>query len=189
MYAVLGLGNPGEQYRLTRHNLGFKVVEALAIQLQAKWQESGLYLFASGKIEGVPVVLVKPVTFVNRTGLAAVELEQQFPVSTKELLVVLDDVNLSLGKMRLRLKGSDGGHKGLATLIYELRSQEFPRLRLGIGPAPEGADLRGFVLGEFEEEELPAVETLVSRAIKTVKVFIGSGSQRAVQYISQSEIS
>ncbi len=172
MYAVLGLGNPGEQYRLTRHNLGFKVVEALAIQLQAKWQESGLYLFAPGKLEGVPVVLVKPVTFVNRTGLAAVTLGQQFPVSIEELLVVLDDVNLSLGKIRLRLKGSDGGHKGLASLIDELGSQEFPRLRLGIGPAPEGAELRGFVLGEFEEGEVAVVEKMISEAIRAIELFV-----------------
>ncbi len=184
MYAILGLGNPGELYRQTRHNLGFTAVEHLAVELKIEWQEADLYLFAPGRIEEVPMVLVKPMTFVNRSGLAVVRLKQQFPVSTEELIVVLDDVNLPLGKTRLRLKGSDGGHKGLASLIWSLCSQQFPRLRLGIGPPPEGTDLVEFVLGRFREEELPVVQTMLSRAIQGIKLFVCSGAQQAMEFLN-----
>ena len=185
MYAILGLGNPGELYHRTRHNLGFTVVEHLAAQLKTEWQETDLYLFAPARIEEVPVVLVKPTTFVNRSGLAALRLKQRFPVSTEELLVVSDDVNLPLGKTRLRLKGSDGGHKGLASLIWNLCSDQFPRLRLGIGPPPEETDLTEFVLGEFREEELSVVNTMVSRAIEGIELFVCSGAEQAVEFLSQ----
>ena len=185
MYTILGLGNPGELYRRTRHNLGFTVVDHLAVQLKIEWEEADLYLFAPGRIEEVPVVLVKPTTFVNRSGRAAVSLKQRFPVSTEELLVVSDDVNLPLGKTRLRLEGSDGGHKGLASLIWNLCSDQFPRLRLGIGPLPEETDLREFVLGEFRAEELSVVQTMVSRAIEGIELFVCSGAEQAREFLSQ----
>ncbi|OPX32860.1 MAG: aminoacyl-tRNA hydrolase [Candidatus Latescibacteria bacterium 4484_181] len=186
MYAILGLGNPGEPYRRTRHNLGFTVVEHLAAQLEAEWQEADLYLFAPARIDEVPVVLVKPMTFINRSGLAATSLKQQLAISTEELLVILDDVNLPLGKTRLRLRGSDGGHKGLASLIWSLCSQQFPRLRLGTGPCPEGKDLVEFVLGEFKEEELPVVQNMILRTIQGVKLFVCSGAQQAANFLNQS---
>jgi len=186
LYAILGLGNPGEPYRRTRHNLGFTVVEHLAAQLEAEWQEADLYLFAPARIDEVPVVLVKPMTFVNRSGLAATSLKQQLAISTEELLVILDDVNLPLGKTRLRFRGSDGGHKGLASLICSLCSQQFPRLRLGTGPCPEGKDLVEFVLGEFKEEELPVVQNMISRTIQGVRLFVCSGAQQAANFLNQS---
>ncbi|HID95187.1 MAG TPA: aminoacyl-tRNA hydrolase [Candidatus Latescibacteria bacterium] len=185
MYTVIGLGNPGEQYRRTRHNIGSVVVERLAKCVGGKWKGGeNCYLFTRVLIEGTPVLLVKPTTFMNSSGIAVAELIRRFEVPITELVVVSDDVNLPLGKIRLRAKGSDGGHKGLASLIYHLGSEHFPRLRLGIGSPPEAVDLVDYVLSEFEGEELPKVEEMVSRAIVVIRVLVCAGIEKAMTFLS-----
>lgn len=175
MYLIVGLGNPGEKYRETRHNLGFWVLDIL---YGGGWEEAELYRYAEWMLEGVPVVLIEPLTYMNRSGLAVGEAVERWEVRLGRLLVILDDVNLPLGRLRLRLKGSDGGHKGLASVIEALGSEEFPRLRLGIGRPADG-DLITYVLSPFEEE-LGAVREMVGRAAEVVRRFVRDGPEAAM---------
>ncbi len=183
MRAVIGLGNPGREYERTRHNLGFRTVDLLADQAGALWAEGkGEYLVAEATGESGAFILLKPLTYVNRSGIAVREALEHFPLSPGDMLVVVDDVCLPLGRLRMRRKGSDGGHKGLASIIYELGTELFPRLRLGIGSPPEGVDLVSYVLGEFGEDELDAVNDMLSRAAEVAKVFIAGDVDRAIDF-------
>lgn len=162
------------------------MVEHLAQQTDASWEEGeGEYLFAQGLICRTPVIFVKPTTFMNRSGVAVVALRQQFEIPLEELLVVSDDVNLPLGKIRLRSKGSDGGHKGLASLVYQLGSDYFPRLRLGIGLPPEEMELVEYVLSDFNEREIASVKEMILRATEAIKVFVTSGMKEAISFLAR----
>jgi PTH1 family peptidyl-tRNA hydrolase len=168
MFCVIGLGNPENRYSETRHNLGFEVVDHLASRLGLRFQEGkGEFLVARGTMRDMQLVLAKPVTYMNNSGVAVVEICEQYEVPLEQLLVVCDDFQLPLGQLRLRLRGSDGGHNGLYSVIYHLQSDLFPRLRCGIAsPAmPKEKDrLADFVLERFTEDELPAVRQMIGRA-------------------------
>ncbi len=143
--AVIGLGNPGQRYEGTRHNLGFEVVGRLAGEAGFS-AGKGNYFLGRKIIDSLEIVLLKPTTYMNRSGLAVLELVESFGLTPPEMLVVADDFNLPLGRIRLRKGGTDGGHRGLASIIYHLGSDDFPRIRMGIGPAPEGMAAEEFVL-------------------------------------------
>lgn len=175
-FLIVGLGNPGRGYGETRHNTGFEVVSLLA----RRW---GLgftggkndYLVATGQFEGSAVVLAMPTTFMNQSGFAVRGLVSLYKIETGRLLVVLDDVNLPVGIIRLRPEGSGGGHKGLEHIIYQIGSDDFPRLRIGIGREDMPEDLTGFVLGPFREEELPVMEEAVTTAADAVETLLRHG--------------
>ena len=173
---VFGLGNPGRLYQKTRHNVGFMVVSRLARKMGLKFDKK----FCSSRVaEGEGVVLAKPYTYVNLSGKAAKALLQRFSLSPEELLVVCDDVALPLGRIRIRRKGSDGGHNGLRSIIKELGTENFPRLRVGIGR--EGIkDLVGYVLGEFEREEMEILEKVLDVAVDAVECIIKEGIEEAM---------
>jgi len=170
---VVGLGNPGPEYRATRHNLGFLVVEEVARRRRCDWS----YALCGARLAVAPDVwLVEPQTFMNRSGLAVRCLAERAPAERHELLIVFDDVALPLGRLRLRARGSAGGHRGLASILENLQSSEIARLRLGIGrgetaPAEE-ADLVAFVLAPFESAERPEVEAMVGRAADAVAAWL-----------------
>ncbi len=168
MHMVVGLGNPGRTYEWTRHNLGFAVVDALASEARAEFRPGrGEYWYAACSLNQRDVVLLKPTTYMNDSGLAVVQGLEHFAATQDTLLVVCDDFQLPLGTLRLRPRGSDGGHNGLASVIYQLASDTFPRLRCGIGsPAmPAVPDTKaGFVLEQFGAGEMPAVRDLIARA-------------------------
>jgi len=167
---VVGLGNPGRRYQKTRHNLGYRVVDLLAEKYKKGFKAGkGEYLYCQLKIEGKEVYLLKPLTFMNDSGQAVFDFLGFFNLTPPELFVICDDINLPLGKLRLREKGSDGGHKGLSSIIYHLVSEEFPRLRLGIGPLPEGNVLEDFVLKKFKKEEEKSVEEMICKGALTVE--------------------
>ena len=179
--AIVGLGNPGAQYRNTRHNVGFLVVEELCRRFRAALKPGkGEYLTARTNREGVDVHVVAPMTFMNNSGTAVVDILERYRIAPREILVVVDDFALPLGTLRFRLKGSDGGHNGLASIIYMLNTHEFPRLRCGIGieTMPAKSDMAPFVLSPFGPEEDPVVKDMVTRAADACIEFARTGHAR-----------
>ena len=169
---VVGLGNPGAEYERTRHNIGFMVLDRLAADWRVEWkreQKWGAYW-----AKGDDALLVKPMTYMNRSGGPLQNVAQFYKVAPAEMLPVFDDMALPLGRLRIRLNGSAGGHNGLESIITTFGTDEIPRLRIGIG-APPSAGAVDFVLGRFFEEEMPVVEKTVTRAVEAVKVAIDKG--------------
>ena len=182
---VAGLGNPGRRYLKTRHNLGFRVADLLAEKHKKRFKAGkGEYLYCQIEIKGRKVYLLKPLTFMNASGQAVFDSLRFFNLTPPELFVICDDINLPLGKLRLREKGSDGGHKGLGSIIYHLDSEEFPRLRLGIGPLPEGNVLEDFVLKKFKKEEEKSVEDMIYKGALTVESSIIFGLKESMKRLN-----
>ena len=169
---VVGLGNPGSEYERTRHNIGFMVVDRLAADWRVAWQREAKWGAYWAKAEHA--LLVKPMTYMNRSGAPLLAVSQFYKVAPGEILPVFDDIALPLGRLRIRLNGSAGGHNGMDSIITTYGTDEIPRLRVGIGAAPtEGAV--DYVLGRFFEEEMPLVEKTVTRAAEAVKWAIDKG--------------
>ena len=182
--AVIGLGNPGSEYDGTRHNIGFAVADAVARKLGTGFGPGrGEYAAA----ETGAAVIVKPLTYMNNSGVAVAEVLDRYGLGAQDMVVVCDDFHLPLGTLRLRWKGSDGGHNGLGSIIYQLCSEEFPRLRCGIAPEtlPAGKDgKRRFVLDQFTPEEEPAVRELVDRSSDVLITAIKESLRRAADRLS-----
>lgn len=186
---IFGLGNPGRNYNGTRHNLGFEVIDQLAAKYKVPVAPGpGDFLWGTWVRANGDVVLAKPTTFMNACGEALVQMKEFFDYTPDEVLVICDDIDLPLGKLRLRPDGSDGGHKGLQSVIYHLQSEDFPRLRLGIGrpvtaaaPAPEKKEqVAEYVLDRFLPEEQKVKEEIVNRAVVAVEICLESGLQTAM---------
>ena len=166
---VLGLGNIGKKYVGTRHNVGFEVVARVADRLKAVPQvRDSAFDWAIAEIADRKVVLAWPRTYMNLSGVAARELLTHLEIQPSQMLVVVDDFNLPLGAVRIRPNGSDGGHNGLISMIEELGTEEFPRVRLGIGPARNDEEVIDFVLGKFSPEERKQVDEMIVRAADAV---------------------
>ncbi len=174
---IVGLGNPGERYKNTRHNLGYRVVDQLAQKNNKTFKPGqGDYLFCKlGSKTQKEVFLLKPLTYMNSSGEAVAEALDHFGLSNDNLLILCDDVNLPLGKIRIREKGTDGGHKGLKSIIYHLGSICFARLRMGIGEAPKEMELERFVLSDFSEEEKKIVDEMIDLACVAVENVLTCG--------------
>ena len=190
MRLLVGLGNPGPRYRGTRHNLGFAAVDRLARESGARWeQRSPSSWVAEGSFEGQPIVLAKPLTYMNLSGRAVVELTRNRDIAADQLLVFLDDVALPLGTLRLRPRGSDGGHRGLASVLEALDTEAVPRVRLGIGPGEgptEESDLAEFVLEPFTDEEQKVVEELLERTVEATRTLFRHGIERAMSLYNRA---
>jgi PTH1 family peptidyl-tRNA hydrolase len=188
MQWIIGLGNPGKRYEGTRHNVGFAVVERLADELHAPLRAGrGEFLWAQGEYRDRQLGLVKPMTFMNESGIAAAEIGEQFKVTLGDLLVVCDDFQLPLGRLRLRPSGSDGGHNGLYSIIYHLQSEDFARLRCGIGSehAPkEKSSMAEFVLDPFAEDERPAADQMVQQAKEACLSVVVDGVEKTMNMIN-----
>jgi len=173
---IVGLGNPGAKYKGTRHNLGFEVVDEVARRRDLEFTTSPAdAVIARETGTKGRLILAKPLTFMNRSGYAVSVLSRYFDVETSNILVVLDDVNLSLGRLRARPDGSDGGHNGLQSVILSLGTKEFSRVRMGVGRGPGQRDLSGYVLTRFADEEVASVNELIIRTSDAVELFIKSG--------------
>lgn len=176
MWLIVGLGNPGARYESTRHNCGFMVVEELALRVQAQFKErESEALIARANIEGQRVLLAKPQTFMNESGIAVSGLKRKYDVALDEVLVITDELALPLGTIRLRRSGSAGGHNGLKSIIARLGSDEFPRLRLGIGSDHPFDDAADYVLGEFSRREREVLPTMIDRAADAVEDLLKTG--------------
>ena len=184
MVVVFGLGNPGERYNLTRHNIGKEVVAGLVRSLGLSARPGkGDFIYARDAARDL--CLVMPTTYMNLSGVSAVDALEFFGEGPDRLLVVFDDFSLPLGSIRIRKRGSDGGHNGLASIIYHVSSQDFPRLRLGIGPLPEGVDPADYVLSTFMEAELPAAERLKAEAAEAVLAIAATGLESAMNQFNK----
>ncbi|MBI4534955.1 MAG: aminoacyl-tRNA hydrolase [Ignavibacteriae bacterium] len=175
---VVGLGNPGSEYVATRHNLGFMVVDEVCRRLKKKPNAGrGNYLSTSASVRDKRLVLVKPLTYMNNSGLAVEEVMSENNASVNDLLVISDDLALPLGTIRVRARGSDGGHNGLASIIYYLNSAEFARIRCGIRREvmPPKHEMADFVLSPFEAEEKETATEMIQRAGDAVIEFVVSG--------------
>lgn len=176
MAVVVGLGNPGWRYRRTRHNIGFRVVEEMARRGRVRFRRSYRMAARIAQLEcgGRPVLLVEPQTYMNRSGLTVRAVMVEFDRRREELVVVLDDVSLPLGRLRIRPEGSDGGHNGLRSIVEALGSTEFARVRVGVGAA--GADgLTDHVLGKFTRAERPLVAKVIEAAADAVETAVSDG--------------
>jgi len=181
MRLVVGLGNPGERYRRTRHNVGFMVADVLFARAGCrKWREEADAAVAEAQLAGEAVLLVKPQTFMNRSGVAVERLLLREGGAPQDVLTVLDDVALDLGTLRIRERGSHGGHNGLRSLIEVLGSEEIPRARVGIRKGEPPEDLAEYVLSPFSEEEVLAVQDLVGRAADAVECVLREGLAAAM---------
>ncbi|HJQ40196.1 MAG TPA: aminoacyl-tRNA hydrolase [Thermoanaerobaculia bacterium] len=179
MKLIVGLGNPGAEYALTRHNVGWQVIDAFAKKFRidvARHEKSALT--GTGRVAGGSVLVAKPLTYMNLSGDAVRLLVNAYAESTTELMVVYDDIDLPLGKLRIRPNGSSGTHNGMRSIVAELGTENFPRLRVGIG-SPE-TRLRDYVLDAFTAEEQPAVDRAIGRAIDALVLFCRDDLRRAM---------
>jgi PTH1 family peptidyl-tRNA hydrolase len=173
---VVGLGNPGRSYQKTRHNLGFRVVDLLSQKYKKTFKGGrGKYVYREIRLEGIKVYLLKPLTFMNNSGQAVLDFLGFFSLTPPELFVICDDVNLPLGKLRIREKGSDGGHKG------------FPRLRLGIGPPPEDMELEDFVLEKFRKDEKICAEQMIQKGVLAAESSVVLGLKESMNSFNQQK--
>ncbi|MBE7415383.1 MAG: aminoacyl-tRNA hydrolase [Deltaproteobacteria bacterium] len=179
MTLIIGLGNPGGEYALTRHNAGFMLVDMLSAEYGIGLSVKGKGLRGSGRIAGEEVTLLKPLTYMNRSGHAVSEFIQASPLGPEKIIVVFDDCDLPLGKIRIRGGGGSGGHKGLASIIEALGTRDIPRIRLGVGRPDEG-DVVDFVLSPFQPSELPVVDEMLGRARDAVESMIACGIAQAM---------
>ena len=176
MKLIIGLGNPGREYELTRHNVGFRVVDRLAEQLGLKWERRGRALLASGNIGSEKIVLVKPITYMNNSGEAVGELVRWYKVQPEDILVVYDELDLPVGRVRLRSDGSAGGHNGLDSVIRHLHTNRFPRLRVGIGrPSNSRMETIDYVLGVPAGDERIELATGEDRALEAIPLIVRQG--------------
>ena len=181
MKIIVGLGNPGPRYRNTRHNLGFVVLDRLAADLGVGFdREKHRGLLARATCENESLLLVKPQTFMNRSGECVAPLARNVIHSPERILVVVDDVHLSLGRVRVRAGGSAGGHNGLKSLIERLGTEAFHRLRIGVGKGESNDDLTDHVLGRFRPEEKDEVAAVVERAQAAALCWAAAGVERAM---------
>lgn len=191
MKLIVGLGNPGESYKRTRHNLGFMVVDALLEELgvslkantKAKLQEVKLHL------KEEDTVLCKPLTYMNLSGGAVLELARRYSLKAEDILVICDDIHLALGRIKIRAKGSSGGHNGVESIIQSLRTKDFPRLRVGIACSVKGQELSTYVLSKFSAKEKEVIRNSVKRAKEAVLCWLEEGIKAAMnKFNSDREI-
>jgi PTH1 family peptidyl-tRNA hydrolase len=173
---IVGLGNPGPEYRDTRHNVGFKVVDELARRHGVtSWNEKFGGLEARIRVADVTAILSKPLSFMNLSGNAVQQFSAFYKIATPDILVIVDDVELPLGRLRARGEGGAGGHNGLKSVIGSLATETFARLRVGVGRGNAGKNLSNFVLGRFSEDEQEIITAAVLRAADATEVFIERG--------------
>ena len=189
MKLVVGLGNPGREYERSRHNIGFMVVGELARRQGVELKKMFWFpaLQAKCRLGNEEVRLLKPTTFMNRSGKAVWGAMKKWRVAPADTVVVYDDVELEFGGIRVRGKGTGGSHNGMKSVLEWVQTKAFPRVRVGIGPKPEGTDMIGFVLGNFADEESLGLEKVVERAADAVESIFSIGTERTMNAFNQSK--
>lgn len=182
MYIIAGLGNPGKKYVNSRHNIGFDALDAVAAKYNIdvkKVKFNGIY--GEGIIGGEKVVLVKPQTFMNLSGECIRDFKNWYKVENDQIIIIYDDISLPLGKMRIRPKGSAGGHNGIKSIIYQTGSEVFPRIKIGVGsPENPDFDLADYVLGHFSKGEIEVLVPVAVKAAEAVAEIIKNGTEKAM---------
>lgn len=181
MKIIIGLGNPGREYAGTRHNIGFDAVTAISdkynIRLDTKKFKG---LMGQGCIEGEKVILVQPQTFMNLSGECVREVADFYKLKPEDIIVICDDISFDVGRMRVRPKGSAGGHNGLKNIILHLGTEEFARIRIGVGEKPDGWDLADHVLARFPKETEPQIREILKKAVEAVECWISDGIDKTM---------
>ena len=186
-WIIAGLGNPGREYAYTRHNTGFLCMGVIARKIGTEiGREKFRSLTGRAEIGGRGVLLQCPLTYMNLSGEAIRDAAAFYHVPPERILVIVDDVNLPVGKMRFRTKGTDGGHNGLKNIIYQLQSDAFPRIRIGVGAKPEGYDLMNWVLSRFSDGELEALGPLFSRVYDSLDAITDGRTDEAMRIINSA---
>lgn len=181
MYIIVGLGNPGKEYEKTRHNTGFITLDKLAYKYNIDInKEKFKAIVGSGIIEGEKVVLVKPQTFMNLSGEAVYEVLDFYKEDVKNVIAIFDDIDLPVGSIRIKDKGSAGTHNGVKSLVKELGSKEFKRVKIGIGKPSGNIDLIGHVLGKFSSEEFSVIEKSADNAVDAISLILKDGILKAM---------
>ena len=182
MYLIVGLGNPGKEYDMTRHNIGFHTIDYIADELGVRVKKLKYKaIYGECVINGEKVLLVKPQTYMNLSGESISEFVKFFKIPINNVIIISDDIALETGRIRIRKKGSAGGHNGLKNIIYMLNSEEFNRIRIGVGaPSHPDYDLKDFVLGRFSKDEIPVLEDSIIKSYKAVKEIIARGADSAM---------
>lgn len=183
MKLIVGLGNPGQRYEHTKHNIGFRVIDAIYDKIQSVQNTENVFtkrvtsicqsLVVQVILHDASIILAKPMTYMNNSGSAVTALINRFEIPLKDICIIYDDIHLDIGTIRIRQKGSDGGQKGMQSIIYHLGTTEFPRLRIGIGE-PVG-NLTDHVLSNFSEEDEIEIEDTVKRAVEAVETYVQDG--------------
>ena len=189
MFLIVGLGNPGKQYEHTRHNIGFDVMDALAekynISISEKKHKA---LCGKGVINGVKVVLAKPQTYMNLSGESVAELVNYYKMDPEEeMIVIYDDISLAPGNLRIRKKGSAGGHNGIKNIIANLGTSVFPRIKVGVGEKPKGYDLADYVLGKFSKEDRVLMEEGYDLACEASALIMQGAIDQAMNEYNQKK--
>ncbi len=182
MKLIAGLGNPGKKYRLTRHTIGFRIVEKLVADAGKRFRSAWLMSMDYSRIAVTdePVMVVKPMTYMNRSGTVIGRLKDKYRVSLDDVLIIYDDVALPFGKIRLRAQGSAGGHNGLQSVIDALESKAFSRLRFGVGAADSGASMIDYVLSPFTEEEEQLMDEQIAVSVDAVESWLRDGAEKTM---------
>lgn len=188
MYIIVGLGNPTKQYENTRHNVGFDAIDILADRYNISVTEKKHRAYCgSGYIEGQKVLLMKPQTYMNLSGESVVSAVDFYKCAPEEVIVLCDDINLDVGQLRIRKKGSAGGHNGLKNIIAHLHTEEFPRVRIGVGQKPKEYDLADYVLGHFSKAEQEDILQGERDAAEAVKVILTENIDTAMNFFNRSK--
>ncbi|MBM3213234.1 aminoacyl-tRNA hydrolase [Candidatus Poribacteria bacterium] len=181
MKMIVGLGNPGKKYALTRHNVGFEVIDLINHEIGAEKPKSiDFALVTEGQLDTEEIILVKPQTFMNSSGLAVSLLSSRYNISLEDLWVIYDDIDLELSMIRIRRSGSPGGHKGMKSITNSLKSQLFPRIRVGIGQPPQGMDPIDYVLSKFNNQERDEIIRSEQLVLEALKVMLREGIETAM---------
>jgi PTH1 family peptidyl-tRNA hydrolase len=178
---IIGLGNPGKKYEFTRHNVGFEIIDLLRHEISAgKMKSVDFAIVAEGRLDTEKIVLAKPQTFMNSSGLSVSLLASRYNISLEDLGVIYDDIDLELGMIRIRRSGSPGGHKGLKSIVNSIKSQSFPRIRVGVGQPPAGMDAIDYVLSRFSVHERDEIQQAEQTVLEALTVMIMEGIEPAM---------
>lgn len=179
MWLVVGLGNPGGRYARTRHNVGFLAVDEFAGLDRLEFREKADYRISNGSIEGEKIVLMEPLIFMNRSGTAVRKIAEKFSIPPEKIIVVHDDLDLETGRLKIRKKGSSGGHKGVESVIQNIGANNFIRIKIGIG-RDEFTPVEDYVLSKFRKDELPLVKKAITSAVHAIRSIIIEGVDKAM---------
>lgn len=181
MYVVIGLGNPGREYEATRHNVGFDTIELLARRNNINVNKIKFKsVLGEGQIGKEKVILMKPQTYMNNSGMAVYDILNFYKIPIENIIVIVDDIDIEFGTVRIKAKGSAGTHNGMRSIIYQIQKDNFPRVKVGIGKAREGQDLANFVLSRFSKEERSFVDSAIERAALAVETIIQHDINKAM---------
>lgn len=181
LFAVVGLGNPGKNYDGTRHNVGFDTVDLLANRNNIKINKIKFKsVYGEGIIGNKKVILLKPQTYMNNSGMAVLDLSNFYKMPVENIIVIVDDIDIDFGTIRIRTKGSAGSHNGLKSILYHLQSENFPRVKIGVGKKRENQDLADFVLSRFDKKERVEIDSAIEKAALAVETIVTDGVNKAM---------